>query len=253
MLSELLPAEIYGVLFVFVRVGAALMFMPAFSEPFVLPRARLILALFISLIIYPVLSDVIPALPSNPFALLLLVIGEAVVGLFLGTMARIMMGAMSTAGMILSTMTALANALTNDPTAAQQGSIAGSLLSTLALLIIVILNLHHLLLIALIDSYALFVPGQGLPMGDFSDMFARIVGKSFALGFQIASPFVGLGLIFFLSLGLMTRLMPQIQIFFVAMPLQILLGITVLFFALPVAIRWFIASFENTMAPFVGG
>lgn len=251
MLAVLLPAQLFAVFLVFVRVGAAIMVLPGYGEPFVAPRVRLLLALLIALLVMPVLAAELPAMPANPLALLLLVLGEALVGFFLGTIARLFMTALTTAGMTIAYMSALANALVNDPSAAQQGSIAGSFLHMTALLVIFALDLHHLLLAAVIDSYGLFVPGQPLPVGDFSDMVARVVSQVFLLSLQIAAPFVAVGLIFYLGVGLLARLMPQIQIFFVAMPLQIALGLLVLALAGPIAIRWFVQQFEATLGLFL--
>jgi len=253
MLAALLPAELFTFMLVFVRVGAAVMLLPGFGEPSVAPRVRLLLALLISMLVTPSLAGQLPAMPEDALALGLLIMGEALVGLFLGTIARVFMAALTTAGMIIAYMSSLANALVDDPSAAQQGSIAGSFLHLIALLIIFTLDLHHLLLAAVVDSYALFVPGQALPVGDFSDMIARVVSKVFLLSVQIASPFIAVGLVFYLGVGLLARLMPQIQVFFVAMPLQIALGIMVLALSLPIVMHWFVLNFQETLGPFIGG
>lgn len=239
-------------LLIFTRIGTAMMLMPGFGENYISIRIRLLLALLVSLVVHPTLMDGLPDLPASPTALLILLFGEAFIGLFLGSLSRILMAALSIGGMMIATMTGLANALTNDPTAAQQGSIAGSFLSTLALLIIILLDLHHLLLRGVIDSYQLFVPGQPILTGDISQMIARVVAKAFLLGFQIASPFIAIGLIFNLGLGLLSRLMPQMQVFFIAIPLQILIGLSILMIALPVIIGWFITGFQEVTLPFVG-
>lgn len=252
MLAELLPAQIFALLLIFVRMGTALMLMPGFGESYISTRIRLLLALMVSVVIHPAVAPSLPALPASPAALILLIFGEAFIGLFLGSLGRILMSALSIGGMMIATVTGLANALTSDPTAAQQGSIAGSFLSTLALLIILVLDLHHLLLRGVIDSYQLFVPGQPLLTGDLSQMITRVVAKAFLLGFQIASPFIAIGLIFNLGLGLLARLMPQMQVFFIAIPLQILIGLAVLMIALPAIMGWFISGFQDVMLPFVG-
>ena len=109
----------------------------------------------------------------------------------------------------------------------------------------------HLLLMALIDSYTLFVPGQAPPIEDFADLFTRIVSQSFALGLQLAAPFVAIGIVFYVGLGLMSRLMPSMQIFFIAIPLQIMLGMLVLTIALPIIMHWFIRAFEMRMFQFL--
>jgi flagellar biosynthetic protein FliR len=145
----------------------------------------------------------------------------------------------------------MANALTPDPSAAQQGSIAGSFLVVAAVLTIFTLDLHHAMLAAVIDSYQLFVPGQVPPVADFADMISRVVAQTFLLSFQISAPFIAVGLIFFLGLGLLGRLMPQMQVFFVAMPLQIAAGLVVLVLVLPAILRWFVGAFQDSLLPFV--
>ena len=252
MLEQILPAEIFAIMLIFVRVGGAVMLLPGYGEPFVSPRLRLLFALMVSMVVAPVLSHTLPKMPDSAPLLTLLILGEVVIGVFIGTIARMFIAALTTAGMLIGYMSSMANALTNDPSAAQQGSIAGSFLTLVALLTIMTLDLHHLLLMAVVDSYDLFIPGQVPPMADFSEMVTRTMSETFLLSFQIAAPFVVVGLIFYLGLGLLGRLMPQMQVFFVAMPLQIMVGLAVLFIALPVTIRWFIDSLEGKMMPFIG-
>lgn len=251
MLDELLPAELFAVLVVFVRVGAAVMVLPGYGEPYVPPRIRLLLALLVALVTAPVLAPQLPAMPASAVLLTLMIFGEVLIGVFLGTVARLFIAALTTAGMVIAYMSSMANALTADPTAAQQGSIAGSFLSIVALLVMFALDLHHLMLMSVIDSYALFAPGAPPPVADFADLISRVVARTFLLSFQIAAPFVAVGLIFYLGLGLLGRLMPQMQVFFVAMPLQIAIGLIVLALVLPAAMRWFMESFEATLLPFV--
>lgn len=253
MLSALLPAEVFAVLLVFVRVGAALMLLPGFGEPAVTPRLRLLLGLLIALLVTPLLEGQLPGLPSDVAHLGLLIAGEVLIGLFLGSMARLFMAALVTAGMMIAYMSSLANALVEDPSAAQQGSIAGSFLNVTALLIIFALDLHHLMLAAVVDSYQLFVPGQALPVGDFTETMAKTVSAVFLLAVQIAAPFIAVGMIFYLGVGLLARLMPQIQVFFIAMPMQIALGIMMLAISLPIILHWFILNFEETLSLFVAG
>ena len=73
-------------------------------------------------------------------------------------------------------------------------------------------NMHHLMLIALVDSYQLFAPGGGFPVGDFSNLAAQFVARSFRLGLQIAMPVVVVGVLIYVAMGLMARLMPQMVV-----------------------------------------
>ncbi len=251
MFQELLLANLFAALLVFVRIGAAMLLLPGFSAPYVPPRLRLLLALMVALVVTPAVSPTLPAMPESAAALTLIILGETVIGLFIGTIGRLILASLTTAGMFIAYASAMANALTNDPSAAQQGSIAGSFLTASALMFIFALDLHHLMLAAVVDSYHLFVPGQAPPAGDFADMITRIVAATFLLSFQIASPFILVAMILTLGLGLLGRLMPQMQVFFVAMPLQIGIGLAVLAVTLPAVMRWFASAFENAFLPFV--
>ena len=252
MFEELLPQEFFAIFLVFVRIGSAVMLLPGLGDPYVSPRIRLLFALLLAFLVTPTVRQFLPPLPESVIVLVLLLLGETVIGIFLGGLTRLIMAAMTTAGMIIASMSSLANALVEDPSAAQQGSIAGSFLSMVALLLIFVLDLHHVLLRGLVGSYELFLPGAALPVGDFSEVVTRTVSASFLLSFQISAPFVVVGLIFYLGIGLLSRLMPQVQTFFVALPLQVVMGLVGLLFVLPVAAQWFIMRFQETVLPFFG-
>jgi flagellar biosynthetic protein FliR len=253
MLQEALPAAVFAILLVFVRVGAAMIQMPGIGAAFVSPRARLLLALMLALAVTPVLAPGLPARPESVAVLFVLLLGELFVGFFMGALARVMMSALLIAGMVMAYTSALANALVNDPAAQQQGSIAGSFMSTTAMVLIFVLNLHHMMIGAFVDSYAIFPPGELPPVGDFSRLMTETVGRAFLLGVQLGAPFLVVGLILYLGLGMLGRLMPQVQIFFVGMPLQIALGIALLMISLPAIMTWFLSAFAETYRPFIGG
>lgn len=253
MFEELLSATVFSVLLVFSRVGGAMMLMPGFGEAYVPARSRLILAMAISVAIAPMLSSSLPALPASAAVLFVLLMGEIFIGVFFGVIGRMILGALTTAGMVMAYMSSLANALVNDPAVQQQGSIAGSFLSITALLLIFVLDIHHLMLAAVVDSYTLFPPGELPPMGDFSQMISRLAADSFRLGVQLSAPFLVVGLVFYLGVGMLARLMPQVQVFFVVMPLQIYLGFVLMLISLPAIMGWFLGAFEDTFIPFVTG
>ncbi|MEX2630686.1 MAG: flagellar biosynthetic protein FliR [Tistlia sp.] len=251
MLSELLPAQVFAFLLVFARVGSVMMVIPGIGEAFVAARARLGLAALLTLLALPLVAAGLPPAPAAPVALVVLLLGEIVIGLFLGSIARILTSALGVAGMIIANMTSLANAMINDPTSQQQGSIAGNFLSLTGLLLIFTLDLHHLPISAAVDSYLIFPPGGPLPAGDLSETIARTAAQSFLLAMKLAAPVVATAGIFYLGLGLLARLMPQVQIFFIAIPLQIWLGLVVLGLSLPVVMRVFLAAYEERLLFFI--
>ena len=252
MLGSFLTAEIFAFFLIFARLGAALMYMPTFGEAFVPMRSRLAIGLLLTLIVAPVIKPNLPEIPENAVMLGLLVVGEVSIGLFLGLLTRAVFSALSVAGTVIATLSGLASALTNDLTAAQQGSIVASLLSTLGLLLIIVSGLHHLLLTGIVNSYELFTPGQPPPVGEFAEVMAKTVSKSFKIGFQLASPFIALTLVFYVGLGLISRLMPTMQVFFIALPFNILLALLLLFAALAPMLFWFLSRFEEIILPIAG-
>ena len=246
MLEQLLPNDVFSLVLVFARIGGAIMLLPGFGEVFVPRRVRLLLALSVTLVVSPLVVRLLPPVPDGPLAMFAAIGAELMIGVFLGALARMMVSALHIAGVIAGYQTSLANAVLFDPMSADQGSLIGSLLHVMGVFVIFAANLHHLMLGALVESYELFVPGAPLPIGDLSDAATRVIGQSFALGLQIAAPFIVSGMLFYLGLGLLARLMPQVQVFFIAIPLQIGLGILVLALTLSAGMMWFLGAFQNT-------
>ena len=247
MLDQLLPNDVFSLLLVFARIGSAVMLLPGFGEVFVPARARLGIALALSLIVAPVVSQTLPVLPQNLVRLFLVLGGEVGIGLFIGAMARAMLSALHVAGVVIGFQTSLSNAQFFDPTNAQQGVLIAAFMNILGILLIFTADLHHLMLAGLVDSYSVFRPGDMIPLGDISDAAVRVVGRSFDLGLQIAAPFVVVGFVFYVGLGLLSRLMPQIQVFFIAVPLQLALGFLVMALTLSAGMLWFLDGFQTAI------
>lgn len=251
MLDALLPTEVYFVILVFCRIGAAAVTLPTLGESFISPRVRLLLVLMICIILAPVVEPKLPAMPVQLLALVMLIFTEILIGSFIGIMMRIVFACLATAGTIIAFLTGFSNARLFNPLLSDQGSLHAVLLSLLGLMMVFVMDLHHLLFLALADSYTIFQPGVVPVIGDMADAMARSVARSFEVGFNLASPFVVVALAYNVLLGLMARLMPQFQVFFVAMPLQIMIGLIVLFIVTPAMMLWFISYYEETVASFL--
>ena len=252
LLDQFLTTQILVFVLIFTRFGTALMVMPTLGEGLVPSRVRLLLALVITALMVPVLADRLPqALPTSPFELLFLMLVEFVVGLMLGLSARVLLSAMDVAGMLISFQMSLSNAFAFNPAMATQGSLVGSFLTILAITLIFVTDLHHLFFAAVVSSYQMFPPGQMPDTGDAAQMIARLVSHSFTVGVQLAAPFIILGLTFYAGVGLLARLMPQVQIFFIAIPVQLLLGIVVLMLALSGMALFWLGQFEEALFYFM--
>jgi flagellar biosynthetic protein FliR len=237
---------------VFARVGAMVMLLPQIGEAGVPARVRLILALAISFALAPTVMSAYPQnAPATSIELSILIAKETTIGVLVGAMARIIMSALQVAGYLIATQTGLAYAQTLDPSQGEQGAVLGNFLSILGTLMIFLTNLHHLAIGAIAGSYHMMPPGEALPTGDMAQLTITLVSGAFALGFQLAAPFLVFGFAVYAGLGLLARLMPQLQIFFVAVPINIVCGFLILLAMLGAMMTIFVNFYAAQMAAFL--
>ncbi len=222
-----LPSSIFAIALVFARTGAIMMLMPGIGEVGVPTRIRLGLALTVALIIGGIVGNQMPSMPAQPYLFAGLIIQEVLIGLFFGALARLMMSALVVAGQVAGMQTGLAFAQTFDPTQGQQGAILASFLNLTAVTLIFATGLHHLFLTGIVGTYSIIPAGSIPVIGDVAQMGTQVVTQSFRVGLQMAAPLIAFGLVFYLALGVLSRLMPQVQIFFVAMPLNVFAGLAI--------------------------
>jgi flagellar biosynthetic protein FliR len=239
-------------LLVFSRVGAMVMLLPGFGTMGVPARVRLVLALAIALALTPTVQSAYPAVaPSTITQLTLLILEEVTCGLLVGAMAAIIMSSLQVAGFLISSQIGLSYAQTIDPTQNTQGAVVGNFMTLLGVVALFATNMHHLAIGAIAGSYRLLPPGAALPVSDMAQLVIRLVSGSFALGFQLAAPFLVFGFAVYAGLGLLARLMPQLQIFFLAMPINILCGFVIMLVLLGSIITVFLNYYSTSMAVFL--
>lgn len=237
----------------FARLGSMMMLMPAIGETGIPVRVRLVLALAVTVLIYPTSSALYPAgLAANPARLGLLLFGEIATGLFVGLAARLVMAAAQVAGTTIANQIGLGFAMAVDPTQGQQGVVIGNFLAVLSVTLVFAFDLHHLAIAGLTGSYRFFRPGDFMPVGDFAEAGVSMIAASFQVGVQIAAPFLAFGIVFNLGLGLLSKLMPQFQIFFVSMPLNIGMGFALLALVLGTIMLWYMEHVREGLGRFSG-
>lgn len=204
------------------------MLLPGFGQNGIPTRVRLAFALLLTLLMVPLVD--VPALASVlwPFGALTIMLKEVLIGLFIGLTVRMVLMATSIAGSTISNQMGLGLAQSVDPTQGIQGALFANFLGVLALTLVFVTDLHHLVIAAIHDSYILFAPGAIPSSGDMAMAAMMSMSEAFSIGVQMSAPFLVFGLIFYVGIGVLSRLMPQIQIFFIAMPASILLGFVLL-------------------------
>jgi flagellar biosynthetic protein FliR len=242
-----LPAMAAAFLLVFARVGTMVMLLPSIGEANMPARMRLTIALVLTAILLPMhrAAYTIDLTATGP--VLVLMVQEILIGAVLGLTARLAMSALQIAGFVIAQQLGLGFVTAVDPTQNQQGVIVGNFLAVLGVALIFATDLHHLIIAALNDSYRLFHPGEMPIAGDVAHLVTRTVAAAFRIGIQLSAPFLVFGLLFNLGLGVLSRLMPQMQVFFIGLPLTILLGLLLLVLVIGAMMSTFVGYFEGVL------
>ncbi|MCH2037436.1 MAG: flagellar biosynthetic protein FliR [Rickettsiales bacterium] len=250
--SQITVAAVYSYMLIFTRVGACIMVMPGVGERYVPVRIRLLIALVITVIVQPLAAPYLPeAIPTAPLGLFLIVLNEVVVGVFFGLVARLLISTSHMAGMIIGYQSGLAAAMMFDPNTGAQGSTIGAFLTLISTVLFLLTDLHHLLLIAVVDSYSLFIPANDIMSDDMAHFITHVISESFLIAMKISAPYIVIGLLLYLGAGIMSRLMPNMQIFFVLMPVPIMIGFVILAITLPVVMLWYMEHIREMIGLFI--
>lgn len=219
---------VFPAFLVLARVAGAIMVFPVLSDPNLNVRARLLVAVGLTLAMFPLLQPVLPALPSTFGALTLLVFGEVLMGVILGLSVRWLMAAFSLAGELIAFMAGFQAANLFDPQSGSNTTAPAVFLTLCAGVMLLALNLHHEFFRAVLASYTMFPPGELPGMGPLLDALTGTIAQVMALGLQLAAPVIVTGVLANALFGILNRLVPQIQMFFITVPITLTLSMLIL-------------------------
>jgi flagellar biosynthetic protein FliR len=219
-----LPALGAAFLLVFARTGTMIMLLPGIGEQGISPRMRLTVALILAAVLVPLHRADYHLVTSTLGPAIVMVVEEIIIGAVLGLSARLTISALDVAGSLIAQALGLGFVTAVDPSQGEQGVIISNFLTMLAITLFFATDMHHLVLAALNDSYTLFAPGEVPATGDVAALVTKTVSGAFRVGVQLSAPFLVFGLVFNIGLGVLSRLMPAMQVYFLAMPLSILGG-----------------------------
>jgi len=242
-----LPAIAAAFLLTFARIGTMVMLLPGIGEQNIPARVRLGIALVLTAILLPAHQKAYTVDLTALGPVLLMLFQEIIIGAVLGLTARLAISALQVAGSVVAQQLGLGFVTAVDPTQNQQGVLVGNFLALLGITLIFATDLHYLVIAALNDSYTIFQPGEMPLVGDAAQHVTRIVATAFRIGIQLSAPFLVFGLLFNLGLGVLSRLMPQMQVFFIGLPLSILLGLLLLVLVMGAMMGTFVGYIEGVL------
>jgi len=248
-----LPALAAAYLLTFARIGTMVMLLPGIGELSVPARVRLTIALVLTAILLPLHQKAYSLDLQQLGPVLQMFAQEMLIGAVLGMTARLAISALQVAGAVVAQQLGLGFVTAVDPTQNQQGVLVGNFLTLLGVALIFATDLHHLIIAALNDSYTLFQPGEIPLVGDMAHHVTRVVTTAFRIGIQLSAPFLVFGLLFNLGLGVLSRLMPQMQVFFIGLPLSIMLGLLLLLLVIGAMMGTFVGYIEGVLTSLAPG
>ncbi len=213
------------------RVASILWLLPLFSSMFISVAYKAGLSLVISFLLFDLVSINQP-LAGDPYFMALLIVKEVFVGLTISFFVRVLFVTVYAAGELSALQTGFAFARFMDPISMTQVSVLESFQNILAIMVFFAMDAHHVLIRGMILSF------KELPIGAFtlnSSLFqymGGMAGKIFSVGLRIGAPLIVTLFIVDLALGLLSRMVPQVNVFVEGMPLKILITFVVLSFSL---------------------
>lgn len=218
-------------LIVIIRVSGIFVFSPFFSSQNVPNIMKIGLTFTVALLITLSLP---PGMVTGEQYLLLLIMRELILGIIIGFISYVFMTSFYVLGQIIDMKIGFGMANVFDPQNKIQVPLMGNFYYILSFLFLLMIDGHHVIIKALVDSY------EFLPIGTFNyseDVLSVIVNslvKSFDIGFRLSFPIVAIIFLTDIVLGIMAKAIPQMNVFVVGMPLKVFIGLLIIMLTIPV-------------------
>jgi flagellar biosynthetic protein FliR len=247
-----IPETAAAFMIAFARIGTLVMLMPGIGERLISVRIRLTIAVLLTMVLLPVIRPTLtlPGPDAAP-ALVMLLVSEIGIGLVIGFSVRMIVASLQTAGTIIAQNLNLSFAMAVDPALGTQNVTIANFLALLGTAMVFATDLHHLAIVGIHDSYQMMPPGRLPPSSDAAMLVLSSLARGFVISVQVAAPFIAFGILFNLALGLLARLMPQIQVFFISIPASILLGMVLLAATIGVMMAVYVGALRGFLGELV--
>ncbi|ATX82932.1 flagellar biosynthetic protein FliR [Mariprofundus ferrinatatus] len=236
--------DVIAAMLVLIRVSCLLILMPVLGHRLVPAQVKIGLSALLAILLYPAVANSLPQMPATPLALMLVAIQEILIAAMLAMVAQLIFAAAQFAGQVMGYQMGLAIANVFDPTTSAQISIVGQFSIVLSMLIWLSAGAHNAFLFALADSFDLLPIGQPLDVSGFLAL-NEMASSMFVLALRLVAPMLLLLFFLYVALGLLSRAVPQIQVFFVSFPLTVGIGFLAFALALPSIISLMHDSFTG--------
>jgi len=249
-IGEFERSAVFGTFILFCRIGGCLMIAPGVSSSQIPSQIRLLVAVAVTLALAPLLlSDVqLKLTDQEPLAMLKLVVMEGLIGSLIGLLGRAFFSALESMSSAAAMFVGLVNPFGVELEAGQTTAPITTLVMIAATAILFAGDFHWEIIRGIVSSY------KTIPMRtDFDAAFgvrqlASVLGQAFVVAVRVASPFFLFSVIANFTLALVSRVTPQVSVFFVAPPFVACGGLLILYFMSRGEISQFLAAFASWLS-----
>lgn len=242
---EIPLVQVQALFLIFLRVGALIFTLPLFENRSIPTLFKTGMILAVSILLLPMVQASVPPFPDQPVAFGISALGEVLLGVFIGLSARLIFTGVQLAGQLAGFQMGFALANVLDPATSGQVSLIGEIYFLFAMLIFMIFDIHHQFIVAVVESFRavpLLTPGLSAAA---APVFGKFVADMFVIAIRVGAPVIVSLLLTSVALGLVARTVPQMNIFIVAMPLKIFIGLIFVGISLPYLVSFFETAFET--------
>ncbi len=241
------PEKLVAFMLVLTRISAMTAFMPVLGGN--MPRhMKSGLAVMMTAVLYPVIDTQSVPLGIDVFDLILMVMGEAFIGVTAAFIVTLVFAGIQLGGAIIGFQIGFGIVNVIDPITNLQVSLTGQFMNLVAILLFLAMNVHHYVLIGLAETFSI-VPITGVVLNrDVGDLIMHLATTIFLTGAQVAAPVSVTLLLKQAAMGLIARTVPQMNIMIVGFPLTIGIGLFALAYTLPLFIGYTANLFDDVQA-----
>ena len=237
-------------LLVFSRITGTLTSAPVFGSKSIPVYARVGLALLLALFMLPMSILMMNRQPSSLLLLAWWLIVELIYGLAAGFVASLFMQAVQMAGQLIDMQIGFGMVNVFDPQFGQQVPLVGNFKFLMALSVFLALQGHHILIKAMADNFRSVPLGIQIQLGNATEFMVNVVADMFVMALKISLPVMGTILMTDVALGILARIMPQMNVFVVGITGKLVVGLFMLFLILPFYVSFLEVGFEGIYRDF---
>lgn len=229
--SFLTKIEVF--IFILIRISSLFIISPLFGRRSLPTIFKIGFSLMVAVILVNVVSIPADVNLNGMYEFTIVALREFMIGVILGYVSFLIFSAIYLAGQLIDTQIGFGIVSVIDPVSNIQVPITANFYYTLAMVIFLTINGHHMLIEALVNSYNLLPIGTAVLNNNMIPQLIKLMGYMFIIGFKISAPVIAAVLVCDVALGILSRTMPQMNIFMVGLPLKIILGLVVMMITIP--------------------